>query len=184
MRHFKVVTLIMILLLAACSPQQPPTSPTPAATSASAQPSATPSSGVTFSVQFTGDITSTLKSETDRVDFFKLTTTGQNGYSLTFTQGDGQVNAQITFYGANPPDSGNYTFSLDVVDGAVTAQAFQQGQNNVNLSFTQGQGLLTLTKSDDGYSGTFQFTSKGGQAGLQDQSITVNGTFAKLQLQG
>ncbi len=183
-RQLRILAGIVLLLLAACSPSNqaqtlnttlPPTS-TPAGSS-----TGTPS-GTSYSVQVTGSVTSTIASGTDRVDFFKQAN-GQAAYQLAFTKGDGDFSVQITFYGANAPASGNYQFTLDVVDGSVTAQAFQTGQSS-NLSFTLGQGQLTLTKADDGYSGTFQFTSKGGQAGLQDQSVTVNGTFAKVQITG
>jgi hypothetical protein len=179
-KRFKILAFILALLLAACGGQPATTSSNVSNQATSPPQSQSGQSGATFAVGVTGDESITLSQSADKVDFFKIPNEGA-GYSLSFTRGDMLINVQILFYSSTPPQSGNYTFSLDVVDGSVTAGVYDQSSSTPR-SFTLAQGTLTLELNNGLYSGTFQFSSKGGEAGSQDQSVTVSGSFSGIQL--
>jgi hypothetical protein len=177
LRALRFLIIVGVVLLAACSGNQSPASPT-AAPLTQAQPSST---GETFSVQVSGGVATTLVSGTDTSEFLKLQN-GRSGYSLTFYNSDKTISVQIIFYTSTLPDAGTYPFSLDVVDGAVTAAVYRQ--DNDPLSFTLATGQITLSRSDNTYGGSFNFTSQGGKAGSLDQAVSVSGSFNKLSFKG
>lgn len=172
MKRLTLIALCLILFLAACGGQ--PAAPTVSPTT---QPIA--QSGPGFSLQISGDITTTLTSDKDTINFAK-NPGGAKGYIFSFSRADGSVDVQIVFFSDTAPQSGTYTFTVDVVDGSVSAMAFERSATG--RAFTLGEGKLTLEQNGQSYSGSFEFTSKGGAPGSLDQTITVKGSFQEIPL--
>ncbi len=180
-KYLGIVGFAAILILSACgrSPTQSAATQVPATTAPQSQPDLSQGG---FSVVISGDVTGTLTQTNDTADFSKVPNSANGYYVLGFTRADGLVNVQIQFYRSTPPEAGEYTFSLDAVDGSVTAAVYDQS-GATPRAFTLGQGTLTLKiGTDNAYEGGFEFTSVGGEPGSQSQNVTVKGAFAKVVL--
>jgi hypothetical protein len=173
MKRMTLGLLCFVLLLAACGGQT-------AAPTASPTTSPLAQSGPGFSVQISGDISASLSSANKDSNRFAKNPGDGTGYSFSFSRADGSVDVQILFYSGTAPQSGTYTFTVDVVDGSVSAMAFERSGNG--RAFTLGEGKLTLEQTGQSYSGSFTFASKGGAPGSLDQSISVNGSFQEIPL--
>jgi hypothetical protein len=127
-----------------------------------------------------GDLNRIIATNFDSVQYIDTTVATADGF-LLYLRKDGDY--WVYFQLPKNPQPGTYHITPNVFNGLnVTARYVENGNGKLS-TFTAQSGMLTLDVVGNTYSGTFEFTARGGTEGItpdQEQQITITGTFMDI----